>query len=999
MTKKDKTDKIAKALEKSKRKILEIIRKDALVGSGQVDEMRPKTRKDAPADADQPEKMHPQTRKEKKAERKAERQQKPLHKRIIKQTLKTVFIRIPLTILVLIPVVFIFLKLFLTPQRTESLIVSNFNKMSNGSIELNVREFSPYSGFIMENINIFNGSEFDGSKFVSIDRVVVQYDFFRFLTGSFRISEVGIYNPHIYLVEKNGVWNAEVLMKPSDQPKEEPEESAPLGEKISLPISVDLSFKFLLENLCVYVNGSGMRSSLEGFSTSARIIVPPTKEIPLSVQAVTLLDVMDVKVNPPERLNLSFYSKEAEVSPPLVFMLALDYIKGEGQEAPVFNSTFKCGTDRSPIRLKGTRLAPMNFLISYNLFYNPIEDRLNLEHLRVTFNGRHWINLGGTVNNLTGDPYVDIKMAESLIDLRALYPYYVSLTGDRSIRFGGELSLHPFSAVGALSSLNAAGSVTMRNISVILIQDGVNLSLPSFKFGYDVKLRGNDIFASADIDIPHIYYTLKGSKSGDNGFRLKADVKAGNMGQNITINNVSMRYYYPPSAADAVAMNMSGFVNLGDRISGKVEIPRLYVNIQPLKRMLPGRIAKDLEAVPLTKPVTINLSSDFNIGPVIEAGLSMLVKVPDFEINDLKLATRVRQDSRAQRVYLDSFSLSSAAWNAALKVSGRVDLKKAPISDSDIKLSLVVSAPQKRRLFNDIELGGLINISAAMKGDLNSGNVAGAAKIEKFNMNSDSMMLAVRDLNLNFPFKYYLKAGSGESMLSVRKNQIIDNDFFRQRPNFTIASVMAKHPARNIAIEYMKDFEAFMAFQDNIFQILNLKVIVLDGSLMGKRILFNIADLTMRNMEYLLELDATNIDINRLDKPLQKEKTRDAELSFNVNFSGKGVDVNRQLDATGYINIHKIGNDFANSLMKGLSETEGKSTLGIVQPVLDNTMSVRSFNFNLDRGLIYARVTLGRGIISYVFNTKIQDNRVDFERITIQEYLRRVRTGGDDERS
>jgi len=68
-----------------------------------------------------------------------------------------------------------------------------------------------------------------------------------------------------------------------------------------------------------------------------------------------------------------------------------------------------------------------------------------------------------------------------------------------------------------------------------------------------------------------------------------------------------------------------------------------------------------------------------------------------------------------------------------------------------------------------------------------------------------------------------------------------------------------------------------------------------------------------------------------------------------------------------------------------------------VQPVLDNTMSVRSFNFNLDKGLIYARVLLARRVLGYIFN--IQDNRVDFERITIQEYLRKVKSGGVNEKS
>jgi hypothetical protein len=772
-----------------------------------------------------------------------------------------------------------------------------------------------------------------------------------------------------------------------------------MGDKISLPISVDLFFNFILDDLRVYVNGQALRSSLEGFSASAKVVVPPTEEIPLSVKAVTLLDIMDVKVNPMERLNLSFYSKAADVSPPLLFSWMLEYIKGDGNAPPAFNSSLKCGTDRNAIRLQGTHLAPMSFLVSYNLFYNPIDDRLNLEHLSVAFNGRRWISLGGTVDNATKDPYINIRMLESVIDLRALYPYYVGITNDRSMRFGGEVSLYPLSVQGGLSSLNAAGTIAMRNITAVLIREGISLSLPSLKLGYDVKLRGNDILASTDIDIPHIYYIMKGSKSGDNGFRLAADVRAAGMGSDITINKMSLRYYYPPSASDALAINLAGHIGTAGALNGKVDISKLYINAQPLKQMLPGRITKKLDSLPLTKPVNITMSSDFRIGsPVLEAGVSMLVKVPDFDINDLKLGVRVRQDSNAKRVYLDAFNLSSAAWNGSLKASGRVDLKKAPISDSDLKISFVISAPQKRRVFKDIDLQGLVDISAAMKGSLDTGNASGSVKINGFNMSSDSMMIALKDVNLNFPFKYYFKAQGGESLLAVRKSQIIDNDFFRQAPNFTIASIRAKHPARPIAIEYMKNFEAFMAFQDNIFQISNLKAYVLDGSLFGKRILFDIADLKTYNMEYLLELDATNIDINRLDKPTQKEKTKDAELSLNVNFLGKGLDLNKQLDATGYVNIHKIGNDFANSLMKGLSETEGKSTLGIVQPVLDNTMSVKSFNFNLDKGLVYATVSLNRQILSYFIGTSIQNNKIDFERVTVQEYLRKVRSGGGNEK-
>ena len=929
---------------------------------------------------------------------KADTSKKPLRNRIIKQVLKTFYKRIPITVIVLLVVILVFLKLFLTPSRVESLIVNNFNEMSNGSIKLNVREFSPYGGFVIENLEILNGPEFDNTLFVSIKRLVVSYEFFNMLLGHVRIPEVGIYSPHVFLTEKNGVWNAERLMKPSEAVEEEPElkeESKESSGKISLPISVDLLFKFVLDDFCLNAKGSALRASLDGFSASADILVPPVKEIPMSVMAATLFEVLDIKVNPAERLNLSFYSEDVEVSPPLLLMWQLVYNNGAANTTPNFNSSLKVGTSSTPVRLQRTHLAPLNFLVSYNLDYNPVEDKLNLDHFRVTFRGDRWIDLGGTVDKVTTNPFIDIRMYKSVIDLRALYPYYVSLTKDRNMHFGGEISLYPLTVLGSLSQLDIDGAVTMKNIQLRLIKEGMDVNLPSFNLGYNAKLRGNDILALVDMNLPHLYFSMNGSKSGDNGFRLTADVKALDMGKSIQINKVALRYYYPPSGADAFAMDLAGHINAAGVLSGNVDIPKLYLNMAPLKQMLPARFAKDLEGVPLTKPVNINLSSNFKLGdPVIEAGLSMLIKVPDFNMNDLKIAAQVRQNAKTQRVFLDSFSVSSAAWNGALKASGWVGLDKAPISDSDLKLSLVLKAPQKRRVYEDIDLLGTIDISAAMKGNLETGVASGAVKIDNFNMESNSKMLALKGFNLNFPFKYYLKTKSGESLLAVRKSQVIDNDFFRQAPNFTIASFKGKHPARSMAIEYMRDFEAYMAFQDNIFQISNLKAYVLDGAMYGRRILFDIAGLDTKKMEYLLELDVTNVDINRLDKPLQKEKTKEAELSLNMNFAGKGLDINDQLTATGYVNIHKIGNDFANSLMKGLNETEGKSTLGIVQPILDNTMSVKSFNFNLDKGLVYATVTLDRKIISYVIATKIQNNKIEFERVTIQEYLRRVRSGG-----
>jgi hypothetical protein len=323
-------------------------------------------------------------------------------------------------------------------------------------------------------------------------------------------------------------------------------------------------------------------------------------------------------------------------------------------------------------------------------------------------------------------------------------------------------------------------------------------------------------------------------------------------------------------------------------------------------------------------------------------------------------------------------------------------MKRAPFSDSDLKLSAKFDARKKRRIMGEMDIEGLLDISASMKGDLESGSAAGAVRMEGLSVNSREKLLSLKNLNLNFPFRYgFRKKPAGESLLTVRKNQIIENPHFQDKPNFTIASISARHPARKISVEYLKDFQSYIAFKDNLFEISGLRAYILDGSLYGRRILFSIADLNTHNMEYLLELDATNIDIDRLDRPDLKEKTRRAELSFNANIAGRDLDIGRQLNMDGYVNIHKIGTDFANSLMKGLSEKKGKSILGIAQPVLDNSMTIREFNFDILNGLIYSKVSLNRRLLGNLF--RIKDDTIEFERIPIQEYLRKVRKGESNE--
>ncbi|MFC1671391.1 hypothetical protein ACFL20_13440, partial [Spirochaetota bacterium] len=383
-----------KSIEKSKKKVLKSIEKheDKKDGKPSKSKIKPKKTKEKAAIR--------KTTKKDKPKKQLKKKSNSLSKRISIQLAKTLFLRIPALIIILVIISLIFLKFYLTPQKVETLITTNFNEMSNGKISLKVKEFSPYSGFTMENILIKNGPEFNNSTFVEIEKLVFKYGLFPIFIGNIRFPEIGIYKPRIYLTEKDGHWNAARLMKPGKPgkdkiKKEKKEEDKEEGDEISLPISIEFLLKFILDDLRVYAKGSKLNASMEGLTFNFHVIV-----------------------------YLIYIICKGKPALKLTWKLIFENDKG----TPKFNSHFKFGTYKTPVRLKNIYLAPLDFLVSYDMNYNPAKDYLKLNHLGIQFRGNKWIYLSGEVNEVTKAQNLNLKMEKSIIPLKDLYPYYLKLT-------------------------------------------------------------------------------------------------------------------------------------------------------------------------------------------------------------------------------------------------------------------------------------------------------------------------------------------------------------------------------------------------------------------------------------------------------------------------------------------------------------------------------------------------------------------------------------------
>ncbi len=918
--------------------------------------------------------------------------------RILFKSLRIVFIWVPAFIILLIALTLLALKLYLSPERVETLIISNFNAISYGDISLKVKDFSLYSGFEIQNLLIRNGDQFNRSKFVEIERLVFRYEFFPMLIGDVHFREIGIYKPRVYLEEKEGVWNTARLMKPGkEEPEEEieePVEEGPPTKEIRLPISAEFLFKFILEDMRLSVKGSTFSSSVKGLTLKTDIWVPPFKRIPKSIEAVSLLERMRIELNPREEMDVSFYSRDAEISPPLILTWKLIFDK-KREEKPEFASCFKFGTYKTPVRFKRSHLAPLNFMISYDLYYDPLDDYLLLNHLGVTFRGRRWLYLTGSVKKVMTEQNVNLRMTESNIALNDLYPYFLSLTGDRKTRFGGAVSLFPLTIRGNPSNMDIDGIINLRKI--YFRNPSIEMTVPLLGLSYSVLKRGNNMKIISRLRLPHLFYSLERDKSGDNGLYLESDISGFNNFQRVEINNLKLRYYNPLNKRNAISLAMRGNMYLKPSLRGKVKIARFRFMRDPLLDMIPKRFRRMVSGVPLERPVDMNLDLSFAVGEITRVALSMMIMVPDYNVNDLKLGLNVIQDGGRKRVNLRRFTLASRSKGFRLSARGTVDLKKPPVSDMDLRLVVSLNSPTMKSIYDPWKIKGRFLLNTVVRGDLKNGKAHGDLRIERFYVRNDKMKLAVDDVNLDFPFEYYFTPRyRGESRIAVDKSQVIENENFRERENFTIKSIRSKHPARDVQFEYMKDFGATMFFRNNTFEILKLRAYVLDGALYGRDILFNLADMKPDNMEFRIVLDVTNVDIGKMDEPDPAKKTRDAELSLNANFDGRGVDIKKELNIKGFVNIYKIGEKFANRLMKGLSEEKGKSKLGLAQPIMDNFMLPKRFSFNLDKGLVYTTVSIERKTVSKLMGVSIKNDQIRFERIPIQEYLRKVARGEEE---
>ncbi len=881
-------------------------------------------------------------------------------------------------------VVFVMLILFianlvLTTDRVSKIITDEVESNLNAKVSCHVTHFSLFNGFEIKNF-ILTGS--DSSKpVVTFDTFRLRYSFFPLLIGKIKIYEVGLYNPSVYLEEQKGIWNIQKLSKPSEkkekEDKEEAKEEKEKKDEITLPIPVEVLFGLVLENLSVTIDSSTYTAALKNFSGSIQLHIPPARRIPLNILALALFDKLKITVNPEETLSLSFVSRDITAGPPLLFTFNLVY-HPEGNQ---LFSSFKCGTYNTPVRFARKHVAPLNAKIEYDIAYNSSDDAVNCKILRIVFGKSTWITFAGTIEHVNSKPEIQFAMLDSNIRLNEIYEYTNVLLGPKPY-FNGSISIFPLTIQGNIHALTVKGAI--RGQKVAFATDGFAVTIPSVEIPYTVVLQNSVIDASINIGLPHFIYTLDENRSRDNGISLQCNVVYNLNTSMLDLQRIVLIHRAPEIAAETMRVEVSGSVILGDIVAARINMSTVRFDLPSMAYTMPAPLKQSLTSSPITKPVTVRLKADVSTSAQTNSiNLRALGVIPDYSIDDLTISASVTQKPQKGKIDIAYCDIASTKHQASIYMKGSVITKEDVFLDVDAGVHVAPRAPIS---FGNYTVSGVMKIVLSLQGTMQSLVAKGSLQSQQLILSNGAGKLFVGPVDMDIPIAYTM----GQSFkMPFDSADVMNIQLFKQKANFSIGKIMAPHPSRNIAFEYVKNMHGHIGFKRNIMEIKNLQAEVLRGTVTLKELNFNLADLNPQHMEFRVALNANDIDIGKLDKPESVRINKDALLSLNAQVVGKNLNIAQDFDISGSINIYKVGEDFANRLFKGINEERGKSKLGMGQFAVDNSLIITGFDFYVDKGLVYPTVFFKKKMLG-IFVT-VNNEQVRYERIPVVEFFNRVR--------
>lgn len=626
----------------------------------------------------------------------------------------------------------------------------------------------------------------------------------------------------------------------------------------------------------------------------------------------------------------------------------------------------------------------------------------------------------------------------ALVDLYRILPFVdkpEGYTPDANLAFGvfHRLLVSELRAIYGATAVKGDAAITPgAGIKADLDVSGFLLEsiLPDILRGRadaNIRVRAPENFQRMDFDgtvrLRNGRYFLDRSRSGLHNLNLAAN-GALLFQDDFTIAVDKLRLTGSnPEGARLAALDADGRIVFADDQIYDINVKRLNVNYESLHSAFPGSIRYIMAPYKIYLSQGVQLSSKFQMRIADEFfGLNIrrgsILKVPFLKIDDLDVEADMRfgdRDIRMRPVRLRGL-------RGALAVDASADLKKdkagnwKPLADLDLR----VARDALFRVHENIALQGSLRLNAKIDDDQAKGKVdiqnldleydQGACKSAA--PGPDCYRLAIRRLNLDLPFAHEL---SPDRILSLAENAGRDyQDTYGRvgQPNLTVLSVASSHrpngefsgQSANRRFYYVgrpgqletPAVAAVMNYRNNIVFMDWLRLTTYkpadaapgqpaagwknSGTVDGRSVFLNLADLDAKNMELGLNVQIQDLDL----EPFLPGRNRyEAEISGDLKWKTSSLK-DFLYNTEALASIHEIQDDFSGFVTRILLPTQ------VAALIVNNTLSIPRIRAEVKGGLVYSYVSVRRGgALGYL--VKPGGEEIKQERMPIAQFLERAR--------
>ena len=577
------------------------------------------------------------------------------------------------------------------------------------------------------------------------------------------------------------------------------------------------------------------------------------------------------------------------------------------------------------------------------------------------------------------------------------------------------------------ATLQASGSINPgQGVNANIRINGFNLG--QFLAPHVTGIAGTDLQAQStenfdELDVSGtltVYggrYSLGRSRSGINNLTLNTAGKLlfGEESTRISIERLTLN---GTNAAGIGFLNLAGSSEL---VFGKgnqsydATINRLGINYAPMLTTLPARLKYPIApyGAYLKDGLILSLQSSVQSskeGTSIQGNGNLTI--PSISQDSLNLAVNTNISENQISIPMLRIAGLRGALNASLSGS----LNTGPELQPYLQFRLNLAREQMLPVHENVSIQGGVQINL----DVNPQVATGGIYINDLDIQVNTgncrvpespacRRLRIEKLNLNLPIRHSMAMKDPVRLSDTSSGLALNDTGFRSDPNFTVKFVASSHtpggtykPESHFYLGSLDPSRGFgvsgrMDYRRNVFMIdwIDAKIFkqrdartgevwARDGTIQGKRIFFNAADLAPANMEYAGFLQIHNLNLAPFFP--DSDSNFDGIISGDLSFSGRDLsDFIRNTNMR--LSVYRISEEFTGFAVRLLIPNDA------IAFAVNNTLEIPAIQVELKGGLIYTSVKVKRpSLLSLSVLVRPSEEEIRQERIPLAEFLERART-------